>query len=58
MDMDYKEGQPNMCNFPVCCRDNGPEMLSTEKATPAGKWGDVECDLPRPTLKVMFDYIG
>lgn len=25
IDFKYEEGAPTQCNFPICCRDNGPE---------------------------------
>ena len=57
IDFGYQEGAPNECNFPICCRDNGPsEWLSS--AAPAGKWGDYKCDIPHMTMKNMFDFIA
>ena len=47
------------CNFPICCRDNGP---SQNKPKPgdrlAGYWGDFKCDIPIRTLETMFDFIA
>ena len=25
IDFKYQEGTPTKCNFPICCRNNGPE---------------------------------
>ena len=48
-----------MCNFPVCCRDNGKSSFAPIKeAQPAGKWGDYKCDVPFHTMKHMFDFIA
>ena len=58
IDFYYKEGAANECNFPICCRDNGPELLEVEGASKAGKWGDYKCDIPTRTLKNMFDFIA
>lgn len=46
IDFKYREGAKNECNFPICCRDNGPELLEVENADGAGKWGDYKCDIP------------
>jgi len=54
IDFHYKEGAANDCNFPICCRDNGPELLEVENASKAGKWGDYKCDIPAITLESMF----
>lgn len=58
IDFYYKEGAANECNFPICCRDNGPELLEVEGASKAGKWGDYKCDIPTLTLKNMFEFIA
>jgi sphingomyelin phosphodiesterase len=61
IDFYYKEGASNECNFPICCRDNGPELveyLGSPTAGKAGKWGDYKCDIPVRTLESMFEYIG
>jgi len=57
-DFFYQEGLPAECNFPICCRDNGPEQLFKEGARLGGHWGDYNCDIPFRTLKAMFDFIG
>lgn len=58
IDFKYKEGAPSQCNFPICCRDNGPEQIELKGSAPAGKWGDYNCDIPHMTLKSMFNYIA
>ena len=58
IDFKYEEGAATECNFPICCRDNGPAQKIKEGARLAGKWGDFECDIPHKTLKNMFDYIA
>lgn len=27
IDFKYQEGAPTECNFPICCRDNGPAQI-------------------------------
>ena len=58
IDYSYQEGAANECNFPICCRDNGPELLEVEGATGAGQWGDYQCDVPHKTMKNMFEFIA
>ena len=59
IDTKYEQGQPTTCNFPICCRDNGPTQ---DKPKPgdklAGKWGDYTCDIPVYTLSNMFEFIA
>ena len=50
IDLAYKVGSPNICNFPICCRDNGVTQVALEGSTGAGQWGDYECDIPFYTL--------
>lgn len=58
MDFHYQEGQPNKCNFPICCRDNGPDNKAEPGSEGAGYWGDYQCDMPHRTLKKMFEWIA
>lgn len=62
IDFAYLEGAPSQCDFPICCRDNGPPskkwLLANSATRPAGKWGDYDCDIPYGTMKSMFDFIG
>lgn len=61
IDFAYKEGAANECNFPICCRDNGPglvEALDSPTVGKAGRWGDYKCDIPTVTLASMFDFIA
>lgn len=58
IDFKYEEGAATECNFPICCRDNGPAQIIKEGSRLAGKWGDYKCDIPHRTLKHMFDYIA
>ena len=65
IDFQYQEGAPNECNYPICCRDNGPsgnnnpfDGYKYADAKPAGKWGDFKCDIPHMTMKNMFDFIA
>ena len=61
IDFAYKEGAANECNFPICCRDNGPghvEFTDSATAGKAGKWGDYKCDIPTTTLESMFNFIA
>ena len=48
---------PSICDYPICCRNNGKNEFPHKKDTPlAGKWGDYNCDIPVQTLKTMFDF--
>lgn len=58
IDFSYKEGEPSTCNFPICCRDNGPNQVSLDPSKTAGKWGDYNCDIPYATLENMFEFIA
>ena len=58
IDFKYQEGTPTKCNFPICCRDNGPEDFTFADSPLAQKWGDYNCDSPHITLQSMFDFIG
>ena len=58
IDFKYKEGSATQCNFPICCRDNGPEQQNLEGSRVAGKWGDYNCDIPLITLQKMFEKIA
>jgi len=62
IDFAYREGAPSVCDFPICCRDNGVsdavQYLKDPSIRPAGKWGDYNCDIPFKTMKSMFDFIG
>ena len=58
IDFKYQAGAPSKCNFPICCRDNGPGQVALEGSEGAGKWGDYSCDIPIITLQKMFDFIA
>jgi len=58
IDFHYQEGMPSECNFPICCRDNGPEMTWENGVRTAGKWGDYNCDVPQQTISSMFKFIA
>ena len=58
IDFMYQEGAPTECNFPICCRDNGPETYPMNGDKVAGKWGDYECDIPHKTMKNMFEWVA
>jgi len=58
IDFYYKEGAPAVCDYPICCRDNGVDQKAMPGSRPAGKWGDYNCDIPHITLKSMFDFIA
>jgi hypothetical protein len=58
IDFYYLEGAPSQCDYPICCRDNGPDMTTLPGSTPAGKWGDFNCDIPQITLENMWKFIG
>lgn len=58
IDFEYQEGSPVDCNFPICCRDNGPEMVAAKNSKPAGYWGDYGCDIPERTIQNMFKFIA
>lgn len=49
---------PSVCDYPLCCRDNGEQPTITKDTPLAGKWGDYYCDLPEYTLQHMFDFIA
>jgi hypothetical protein len=57
IDFEYQEGSPTHCDFPICCRNNGPAQFIGAYSK-AGKWGDYNCDIPHATMKNMFDFIG
>ncbi len=44
---DAKVGASTTCDEPLCCRTAG-------SGSPAGIWGDYECDLPFSTIEVRF----
>lgn len=58
IDFEYQEGAPTECNFPICCRDNGPETYPMNGDKIAGAWGDYECDIPHKTMKNMFEFVA
>lgn len=60
IDYAYTEGAAAECNFPICCRSNGPELIETDGSKAAGKWGEAnyDCDVPWITMKSMFDFIA
>lgn len=59
IDPSYEEGMPTKCNFPICCRDNGPTQNKPKPGDSlSGYWGDYTCDIPLYTLENMFDFIA
>ena len=46
-----------MCDFPICCRDNGAGEEEVEDSNKAGYWGDYRCDMPIHTMQNFFDFI-
>ena len=57
IDFGYTEGSAAECNYPICCRDNGENILDY-KGRLAGKWGDYNCDIPQRVLESMFEFIA
>ena len=46
LDFYYTEGAPTQCDFPICCRINGPGSSPAKDSPLAQKWGDFACDMP------------
>jgi len=56
MDWDYTEGMNSDCEMPVCCRSTSGLPSTSDKA--AGKWGDIQCDIPPRTLQNLLDHLS
>ncbi|RIA98368.1 Metallo-dependent phosphatase-like protein [Glomus cerebriforme] len=54
-DSEYSEGYEVNCGEPVCCRP--PNAFGDEATSPAGKWGDYNCDIPRRLIESMLEFI-
>ena len=52
----YVEGAISHCPLPQCCRASTGMAKEGEPA--AGKWGDVNCDLPPWTFDAISEFIG
>lgn len=55
VDYKYTEGNSNTCGRALCCRsDSG---LPSKPSEAAAQWGDFNCDLPAPTMRVILDHM-
>ncbi|CAG8584244.1 2522_t:CDS:2, partial [Racocetra fulgida] len=52
-DSEYAEGYEVNCGEPVCCR--APNAFGDKATTPAGKWGDYNCDVWAETSSTITD---
>ncbi|CAG8697726.1 11374_t:CDS:2, partial [Scutellospora calospora] len=54
-DSEYAEGYEVNCGEPVCCR--APNAYGDKATTPAGKWGDYNCDVPKRLIESMLEFL-
>ncbi|CAB5373212.1 sphingomyelin phosphodiesterase [Rhizophagus irregularis] len=54
-DPEYSEGYEVNCGEPVCCRP--PNAFGDEATTPAGKWGEYNCDAPKRLIESMLEFM-
>ncbi|CAG8514318.1 22627_t:CDS:10 [Racocetra persica] len=54
-DSEYVEGYEVNCGEPVCCR--APNAFGDKATTPAGKWGDYNCDAPKRLIESMLEFL-
>ncbi|KAF0378832.1 sphingomyelin phosphodiesterase [Gigaspora margarita] len=54
-DSEYAEGYEVNCGEPVCCRP--PNAFGDKATTPAGKWGDYNCDVPKKLIESMLEFL-
>ncbi|CAG8524108.1 15455_t:CDS:2 [Acaulospora colombiana] len=52
-DPEYKEGYEVNCGEPICCRP--PNAFGDKAKSPAGKWGDYNCEVDREYVGVYTD---
>ncbi|CAG8479313.1 12428_t:CDS:10 [Funneliformis caledonium] len=54
-DPEYSEGYEAQCGEPVCCRP--PNAFGDQATTPAGKWGNYNCDIPKRLIESMLEFM-
>ncbi|ELT88291.1 hypothetical protein CAPTEDRAFT_206548 [Capitella teleta] len=54
VELDYLEGSPTKCPYPVCCRSASVSETSEGKA---GKFGDYKCNIPSDTVELFLDFM-